>query len=134
MSPCDWCGLPYEAGRDHNACWLDEGATEARVMHSALLGPVREAARRLGYAVTTHGTITRDIDLVAVPWVEGAEDSETLAAAVFSVAEAVAGPAFLAPNTPAPTLKPHGRLAWAIYVGKSGRTYLDLSVTPRGAT
>lgn len=33
---------------------------------------IREAARKYGYAITEHGSRERDLDLVAVPWIESA--------------------------------------------------------------
>lgn len=92
-----------------------------------LMEPLREAARRLGYALAVHGSQERDLDLVAVPWVEGAEDAETLWASLLSVADAVAGPAFVVAGRMV-SERPHGRRAINIHLGHA---YLDVSVMPR---
>jgi hypothetical protein len=41
---------------------------------------MREAARGLGYALATHGTMAFDIDVVAIPWIDGAAEPEALIA------------------------------------------------------
>lgn len=110
----------------------------------ALLPALREAAEQMGYALTVHGSMERDIDVVAVPWADHAIDAEHVADRFFSICRAVCGPvqwnggwedgcgreppSGAGPN---PTRKPHGRLAWSIMFG--GGPYLDLSVTPRSA-
>lgn len=106
-----------------------------------VIDAIRDAARRVGYAIAVHGSLARDIDLVAVPWVEGADDAETLAAVVMAAAAAANdGIAYLFNGCPEDellvpadrhcTLKPHGRKAWSIHLGG---TYLDLSVIPRAS-
>lgn len=35
-----------------------------------LIGPLRDIAREHGYALSVHGSVARDIDIVAIPWVE----------------------------------------------------------------
>jgi hypothetical protein len=88
----------------------------------------RAAAFPLGYAVAVHGSETRDLDLVAVPWTEAAVDAETVALAIREATEG-----FLTPSTqegqPWPRQKPHGRLCWSFQLG--GGPYIDLSVMPR---
>ncbi len=107
-----------------------------------LLPALREVARRLGYALAVHGSLERDIDLIAVPWRDGAVDAPELAAAMFRACEAIMGFAtwpggwteketWDAPvgSLPNPSRKPYGRLGWMIIL--SGGPYIDLSVTPR---
>lgn len=90
-----------------------------------------------------HGSIERDIDLVAVPWRDGATSGEELAYDIFRACEAVLGSAtwsggWSEDQNREPTLgslrnpdrKPHGRLGWVIMVPG---TYIDLSVMPREA-
>ena len=43
-----------------------------------LVGRIREVARLGGWAIGIHGTMARDIDLIAVPWTENAVSCETL--------------------------------------------------------
>lgn len=113
-------------------------AHDSRPLYERLIGPVREKARELGYAVAVHGTLKRDIDLVAVPWADAAADARTLAEAVRDVCrEHNGGIAHMTPAEEAdpwhragcPTRKPFGRLCWSFHLG--GGPYVDLSVMPR---
>jgi hypothetical protein len=108
-----------------------------------LLAAARVAARRHGYALAIHGSLSRDLDLVAIPWVVKAATNEDL---VEAVREAVHGCIFVGPLHPMagkpgwevhpnrqvggnPSVRPHGRYAWSIHLLGTG-TYLDLSVMP----
>lgn len=106
--------------------------------YKRLIGPLRAKARELGYAVGIHGTLKRDIDLIACPWTTEAVDARTLAEALQAVAREICGKADLAWHPGkgqeftlegAPGLKPHGRLCWSIHLGLG--PYIDLSVMPR---
>lgn len=94
---------------------------------------VREAARTKGYCLAVHGSLARDIDLVAVPWTEEAASAEELAEAVRAAAEKAnpLGVAFVAGDDSCPRAKPHGRLAWSFHLGAG--PFIDLSVMPRRA-
>lgn len=41
-----------------------------RALLNLIIEPMRLAAKDAGYAITVHGSLNRDIDLVAIPWVE----------------------------------------------------------------
>jgi hypothetical protein len=112
----------------------------SRQLVSILLPALREVARRYGYTLAVHGSLERDIDLVAVPWREGPGSAETLARALYVACEAVIGyvsgpagwtekEAYPPPSgsLPNPEKKPHGRLGWVIQMGGP---YIDLSVMP----
>jgi len=114
----------------------------AHKLVAILLPALREVARRHGYALAVHGSLERDIDLLAVPWRDGAFDADTLARAIHAACEAVmgcaVGPAGWTASAkwepppgslPNPAHKPHGRRAWSIHLG--GGPYLDLSIMPR---
>jgi hypothetical protein len=111
MKPCDWDSKPK---------------------YEKLIEPLREEARKMGYALTVHGTLKRDIDLVACPWIESAAEPRELAKALAAkVAEVDMG--YLEAKDPwhelgCPGDKPHGRLVWKIQLG--GGPYIDLSVMP----
>lgn len=45
----------------------------------SLLPDLRTAARRCGYALGVHGSLKRDLDLIAVPWVEEYSTKDILA-------------------------------------------------------
>lgn len=103
----------------------------ARWRWAALALPLKARARELGYNLVLHGSLARDIDLVAVPWVAEAVPAEQLVEELrLLIAQ------HNTDGTPGtvlnggPSSKPHGRRAWSIDIGT---TYLDLSVLPLAA-
>ncbi|HRX37764.1 MAG TPA: hypothetical protein P5337_15335 [Aestuariivirga sp.] len=93
---------------------------------SSILPPVREAARFNGYAVAVHGSLSRDIDLIAVAWTEDAQPVDQLVDAVRGAICGVLGNCLLIGE---PGQKPHGRIAYTlIHPGFAGE--IDLSVIP----
>ncbi len=75
-----------------------------------------------GYALAVHGSFTRDLDLLAVPWADHACDAEHL---VDRIADACG----LKPNGHPPGDKPHGRRAWTLLFPEFGDPrFIDLSV------
>lgn len=116
----------------------DECTWDSRPKFDLLIGPVRAKARELGYAIGVHGSLVRDIDLIACPWTAEAVDARTLAEALREVIrEANDGVACLGwkLGDPEATLngcpgdKPHGRRCWSYYLGDG--PWVDLSVMPR---
>jgi hypothetical protein len=115
----------------------DGFVAERMTFYAALYPKLREVARQHGYALALHGSLCKDLDVIAVPWVEDAADEATL---VEAVAQTIGGMMVVggrhAPDgkgfVPAPprTMKPHGRAAWTIFLGGTGG-YIDLSVMPR---
>lgn len=113
-------------------------------------------ARQNGYALAIHGTVTSDLDLVAIPWTEeavgpvelrdalmkhiGACDYEGLTRRQFPdnpelVGQILAGEEKRKTERGEPydydgaTLKPHGRRAWNLYMDFGAK--VDLSIMPR---
>jgi hypothetical protein len=67
--------------------WHDcRSPDEMEAFYRSIIEPMREAARPLGYALTVHGTLRRDLDVVAVPWIDGATDSPDALAATIQMA------------------------------------------------
>ena len=105
--------------------------------YAALYQQLALVARDHGYALTIHGSMTRDFDLVAVPWVETASDDLMLITAI----KKLCGGVFHAEGwddldpTGNPTKKPHGRKSWSIHLTNDGMygPYLDISVMPRAS-
>lgn len=83
-------------------------------------------ARELGYALALHGSLQRDLDLIAVPWTDAAAEPDVLLRALCAEFD-------VEPNHPwdRPEVKPHGRLGWSIPLWWGA--YLDLAVMPRVA-
>lgn len=87
---------------------------------------LERVAWRHGYCLAVHGSMSRDFDLVAVPWTEDADSAEKL---VKSFIRYIVSKANVKYSLPLPTLKPHGRKAYTLSIGYEGH-YLDLSVMP----
>lgn len=102
-------------------------AKAARTAHARLIEPIREAARAKGYAVAVHGSLARDVDLVAVPWTAKAVSAGALLRAVLRTVKALDPDAYL-PHVAADK-RPHGRASWSIHLTEG--TWIDLSVMPR---
>lgn len=94
-------------------------------------GPVYAAAlypdmvgifRNHGYALAVHGSLQRDFDLVAIPWIDEPSAPEAvLQQLTTELALRVAGDG--------PTMKPHGRMTYTVIVG-FGSCFVDLSFMP----
>lgn len=87
----------------------------------------QNAVRNQGYAVAVHGSRVRDLDLVAIPWVEDTAYTPLMVAE--EIARAI--PGFIAGK---PEKKPHGRVGFVIHPNSHwgfDRWYIDLSVMPR---
>jgi hypothetical protein len=84
-------------------------------------------AWRHGYALALHGSMARDLDLVAVPWTDDAASPKKL---IKALVKFVGTKAQVSLRVPAAQAKPHGRLAYSIPIGYEGH-YLDVSIMPR---
>jgi len=60
--------------------------TELEAFYRRIIPTISAAAREYGYAIGVHGSLQRDLDLIAAPWREGACDHETLARVVHKAA------------------------------------------------
>lgn len=84
----------------------------------------RCAAKHNGYAITLHGSFTRDLDILAVPWTDKAVDPKRLA----TIIVAATGLTF---QDETPYAKAHGRLAWTFLFPEFGDPrFVDFSVVP----
>lgn len=113
-----------------------------------------DIARAHGYALAIHGTVTKDLDLIAVPWTTAAVPAEELMRTLMEHIGAVDYHGLLQrqlPTTPPEQIeklvaaeyarqsdqhgpdgaaqKPHGRKAWNLYLEYGAK--VDLSIMPR---
>lgn len=103
-----------------------------RTLLDIILPPIRRAAKDAGYAVAVHGSLNRDIDLIAIPWVEhGVWSPDALIEAIVG---AVRGAIGRCSKNGDPGQKPHGRMAYSLlaWCGES-TAHLDVSVFPEPA-
>lgn len=91
--------------------------------YALLYNQMIPAAKAKGYALAVHGSMQRDLDLVAVPWVDWAADAQDLAEHLATET----GWRLIAEATSA---KPHGRTAFTILDDETG-LWVDLSVTAK---
>lgn len=104
----------------------------------ALLIPcLMKAGREVGYAVAVHGSLARDLDIVAIPWTDEAESAERLVMHLVAAVDGrlrngarKEGEEWVRVPASEPVIKPHGRLVWVVHVGHDG-LYIDISVMPR---
>jgi hypothetical protein len=85
-----------------------------------------ETAKKLGYALALHGSVARDLDLVAVPWTDEAAKPEELLKAICDTFDLETNNKMGLPDQ-----RPHGRLSWSIPLWWGA--YIDLSVYPPNA-
>lgn len=98
----------------------------------SVLPKIREAARECGYAVGVHGSMRRDLDLIAAPWTADHADKNVLAREIQRAACGMVQATYSWSSNPP---KPCGRVAtcfpicWSEYrVTSAG--HVDLSVLP----
>ena len=100
--------------------------------YAAIYPILAEAVRPLGYALAMHGSLNRDMDLVAIPWTEDAAEPELVAEKITAKIDGFTG-WDTNPGKP----KPHGRRSWLIWfngtkdVPLGGGACIDLSIMPR---
>lgn len=101
----------------------------------ALYPMLQQIAKRHGYALAVHGSLHKDFDLVAIPWVDEARDALTLIRAIKKATRTVIHHEKVDHEYKdcRPTKKPHGRVAYSLHVTSHGMYggYLDISVMPR---
>lgn len=79
-----------------------------------------------GYALLFHGSFTRDLDLIAVPWTAAACEPDHLQRRIVAAAD-------LRSLDEKPSTKEHGRLVWTlVFKGFGDPRFIDFSVMPRG--
>lgn len=87
---------------------------------------VRKLAWEEGYAIGLHGSFTRDLDLIAVPWEAGRNcKPEKLVARILQATGMTIA------RTGNPGDKPYGRLVWTLLLPEFGDPrFVDLSIMP----
>lgn len=102
--------------------------------YDVLIVALRHVARRCGFALAVHGSLVRDIDLIACPWRESAPEANYLIGELRKATEIIIGFARQREvDKNQPEQKPCGRLAWSFYLTHDDNgPYLDISVMPKG--
>lgn len=92
------------------------------VMYCIFFGIFKGIAEAHGYCLYVHGSLTRDMDLILVPWVE---TPDPVIIVLKDWNETIGDTPREVPYT-SKLVKPHGRIAYVIPVGGGG--YVDVSV------
>lgn len=95
------------------------------VVYSILFNPMKKAALELGYALTIHGSMHSDMDLIAVAWVEDAKPVEEL---VKAISDCLGKTIWKDHHFKDPKIKPHGRIVYTLSIFRDW--YIDLSIIP----
>lgn len=97
----------------------------APIYAAALYPELAKIFIKHGWALAVHGSLARDMDLIAVPWSEAVDDPETVIDEICSHFDirVIDAPERVG-------IKNHGRIAYTISVGH-GECALDLSFMPR---
>jgi len=103
---------------------------QLEIKYRELIPVVTAYARKKGYAIGVHGSLKRDLDLMAAPWTDRAVSSDELAVGIMKHLDGLPAINFR-------TDKPCGRVSFAIMLlsnkveGKRVFGYIDLSVCPK---
>lgn len=88
--------------------WVEiKNRDELEAFYLSVIPKIKEAARHCGYAIGVHGSLRRDLDLIAVPWTENYSDKNRLAEHIQRVS---CGFTMTKYDW---EIKPHGRMATA---------------------
>jgi len=93
----------------------------APVYAAALYPDMAEIFVKHGYALAVHGSLRRDFDLIAVPWVKSPSDPDVVLAEITKT--------FFIRQVDGGSMRDHGRKAYSISVG-FGECAIDLSFFP----
>lgn len=91
--------------------------------YASIYGILKEIADEYGYALAIHGSLVRDLDLVAIPWKDEVKDYRDM---ISHMRESIG--MHHPQNVIGETKKPHGRLSFIILTGAG--SYVDLAVFP----
>ncbi len=104
--------------------------------YAVLWASLREEAREHGYALTLHGSLQKDLDIVAIPWTDTAAEQEVLVKAlcekcggmISNHGERLIHGEWVEEKQP--FRAPHGRMVYTILLGGHDGGYIDLGVMP----
>ena len=101
---------------------------ELKRIYLSILPTIRKVARECGYAIGVHGSVTRDFDLIAVPWIKKPLKPVTLMQRIELAVCQYPRKEHFHWRTVSKTVahKAHGRVAYSIYLGR--HAYIDLSI------
>lgn len=90
-------------------------------VYACLYPELAKIARSHGYALAVHGTVSRDFDLICIPWIEKPSEPEEVIKEILNK--------FYFKTIGEPEYKLHNRLVYTVAL-KFGECFLDLSFMP----
>lgn len=99
-------------------------------MYAMLYPFLATRAQECGYALSLHGTLGNDLDIIAVPWTDAASSAEDLVANILKWSDDVIEIHADDVNNGKEGVKPHGRRCWTLHLMARVGAYIDLSVMP----
>ena len=91
-------------------------------IYCAMYPDLAKLVREYGYALSVHGSLQRDFDLVCIPWIQNPSEPYYV---VSKISEE-----FAVRSICDPEIKEHGREVWTLSIG-FGECFMDLSFMPR---
>lgn len=91
-------------------------------LYAALYPELATMFRQHGYALAIHGSLQRDFDLIAVPWIASPSNTNEI---IKELVKEFGGQEMGEPET-----REHGRLIYTIAIS-FGECFIDLSFMPR---
>ncbi len=93
--------------------------------YAVLYQDFRKAALKCGYALAIHGSMTSDMDLIAVAWVKEAKPAHVL---VKAISDRIGETVWKEHHLREKLIHPHGRETYTLAI--MGDWYIDLSIIP----
>lgn len=106
--------------------------------YAACLFPMQEIAVKNGYNLIVHGSMNRDMDLVAIPWVDNPSDEKNLIRELDDYLKGVSYKEGMEERGYMFSVLPGGRRSYVINLYRGGpwnqytdeQYYIDISITP----
>lgn len=141
--PCPTCPHPPSCA-EYGSCQLGNTPTaeptprwvsvhsvdEMEAFYKAILTQIRTEAKYHGYAIGLHGSMRRDLDLIAIPWSDDHSDKDELARAIQEAACGMPQMVYQWNNKPCGRVSVSIPVCWPEWPEGIGDGHIDLSVMP----
>ena len=103
---------------------------DLKIFYKQVIPKIRKAARRHGYAIGVHGSMVRDLDLIAVPWKENHSSPDQVAKAIQFAACGLRQKKYKWEKKPCGRIATMFPICWEEFNAVHGTGHIDLSLTP----
>lgn len=107
---------------------------ELEAFYRSILPALRTVARECGYAIGLHGSMQRDLDLIAVPWTDDHSDRDALAHALMKAACGMTMERFYWEDKPCGRVAVSFPVCWTekseTFKREASLGHIDLSIMP----